>query len=323
MQFVLFNNSNFPALPGPVTVSFNGLHRECNFLAVSIATMNKIEEYSLKFDGVYTHDSLGRGDNIYLRFYENGGAVCTILKDRLSPAQIYPHLTESNPGPYKGNYSVVEDNICVTVAHGDVSIELSGKWPKGEALYVEIVFSRAGAVVQKKTGIWLDYAQPIYLDHNLSHEILKTFLDPGLITVKDIADFADQLRDFGNRVGQRSLEHWIDAIKTDHLDGLIGLVNMGRKDALTKMIRTADDVPLAPGVKMPCIADVRDVFEFINRFDAAMIPRVDPRREFELGVAISVFLEFYGRSSSLIACPPFPDWLLQAMIKNARKGSLP
>ena len=198
--------------------------------------MKEIEQISLKFDGVYSNKPSGRGGAIYLRFYEDGGAVCTILGNRLSPAEIFPSLTESNPATYKGNYNVVKDDICVTVSQGDVSIEFSGKCPKGLALYVNIVFFRAGTIEQKSTGIWLDYAQPIYLDHNLSREILKTFLDPGLITFEDIEEFADQLRDFGNRVGERTLEYWINAIKTDHLDGLIGLVNMGRNDALLSML---------------------------------------------------------------------------------------
>ena len=140
--------------------------------------MKKIEEYSLEFDGVYFNDSSGRGDNIYLRFYENGGAVFVILTDNPDPRHVFPHLTGSNQKAYKGNYRITEDNICVTVSYGDVSIKLNGKLSKGKGFDVDIVFVRAGTAVDKSVNIWLAYAQQIYLDHNLSHEMLKTFLDP-------------------------------------------------------------------------------------------------------------------------------------------------
>jgi hypothetical protein len=84
-----------------------------------------------------------------------------------------------------------------------------------------------------------------------------------------------------------------------------------RADALSIMIENVDEIQYNqnPRCKNLDLSKVDGPFRYIDCFDRAMIPRIDPRREFELGTAVSIFLGIYGRDDSVIPGGYGTDWM--------------
>ncbi len=72
------------------------------------------------------------------------------------------------------------------------------------------------------------------------------------------------------------------------------------EESLAILKTSSHELPIPDNVTAPNVEDASNVFDLIELFDCAMIPKRDPRRVYELAIYIEVIMQLYGRDEFLI-----------------------